>query len=624
MKKMTDKRVSVVLPALLAVIFFFISSLFIQIYTINETVTKKYGVENIDDITVNYLFDVKTDDLSQKVFKSYVNGNKKLNMSSPTEYSEERSNFFYTAKDSDGNIFSQNYYTDDYSYHETKNLTFERFSDKGDIIGTDSITVECYLKTELTAEDEFYRASNLISISQNIKSCLEMMILFAAPCICCLFWCLWASYISGSRKRKSDVLSKASSDITFAAVLPVIILCIRKIVEFFDSKIDIVREYMLFSSGKNRLFLTSVYMTVAFILSITVLSIAVYGIAFGGWRYLFSYTRLKKYPLVKGSVIYFIVIQIVKSFAIALYFSAYTNFVMIFLLLEKLITLPIAFKCVKEIETIMEKAEGYVGGDLSSSIDTKDYFKTFASHAEDIKSITDRISVSADEYIQSSKFKAELITNLSHDIKTPLTSILSYAQLLKKENLSPEEKEQFLSVLGKHSVRLKKLMEDLSEVSDATTGKIKVNPAETDLCALIPQIVSGFEERLQKRNISINLSLPKEAVTVMADTRLFWRVIDNLMNNICKYAKDNSVVQISADETERDVTVNIRNESAYKIKASGEELTERFIRADSSRHTEGSGLGLSIAKTLMELMNGTLKIKTDEETFFADVIFLKK
>ncbi len=621
MKRMTVRKPAAFSYAVLAVIFFFVATFFWQTCSVNKAFEEKIGNKDVRETVTDFIVDSKLEDLSGNVFKIYLNSEKKLDVKIPVEYSIEHSNFFFVARDSDGEVFLENYYTDDYSYKKTKTVTVEYFSEDETQYAADTVTVDCYVRSDIEAKDAFYRAEKMLSVNNRIVLVYILSAVFALLCFLSVFMSAKSFYSAGKRRNKKDILSAVPADLLFAALLPLTVLCLEKVSEYTGSRFEAIKRIALYGAGENHLFMLSLYQTLIFIAIVTVMLMLVYSVAFGGKEYIISFVRYKKYPFTHKSVICFVGIQILKSLLIGMYFLTYTNYVLMLLMLEKLVSLPILFKCLKEMQTIMQKTEKYVGGDLSSRIDTKGYFKTFSEHAEDIESVADRISISADEYIQSSKFKAELITNLSHDIKTPLTSILNYAQLLKKENLSQEEKEQFLSVLGRHSVRLQKLIEDLSEVSDATSGKINVKMVENDLHSLVPQIVAGFEEKLQKRDISVKLLMGEDPVIVTADTRLLWRVVDNLLNNICKYAKEGTTAEISLAKTEEKTVLALSNISAYNIEVSGDELTERFTRADSSRHTDGSGLGLSIAKSLMELMDGTLKIVTDKDHFLAQIIF---
>ena len=219
------------------------------------------------------------------------------------------------------------------------------------------------------------------------------------------------------------------------------------------------------------------------------------------------------------------------------------------------------------------------------------------------------------ERIKSERFKTELITNVSHDIKTPLTSIINYVDLLKKEEITQPKAQEYIEVLERQSARLKKLIEDLMEASKASTGNIAVELELCDINILLTQTIGEFEEKLNSKELSLVIDQSLENIFIMADNRHIWRIFDNLMNNICKYGQPGTRVYINIEATEKEVTIIFRNTSGYQLNISSDELLERFVRGDSSRHTEGSGLGLSIAQNLAELMGGSLKLHVDGDLF---------
>lgn len=225
------------------------------------------------------------------------------------------------------------------------------------------------------------------------------------------------------------------------------------------------------------------------------------------------------------------------------------------------------------------------------------------------------MSRAVDERMKSERLKTELITNVSHDIKTPLTSIINYVDLLSKEELHNDKAAEYLEVLDRQSSKLKKLIEDLVEASKASSGNLAVDSQQLETGVFVTQTVGEFEEKLSLAGLELIVSKPKEAVYIMADGRHLWRVIDNLMNNICKYAQTGSRVYVNLEATAQSVRITFRNISKYPLNISGEELTERFVRGDRSRNTEGHGLGLSIAQSLMNLIGGDMNIVVDGDLF---------
>lgn len=282
---------------------------------------------------------------------------------------------------------------------------------------------------------------------------------------------------------------------------------------------------------------------------------------------------------------------------------------------EKIVLTAIVLIIVLQMIELREGGRKIAAGDLSYQIDTGKMLWEFKQHGDNLNSIGNGMSRAVDERLKSERFKTELITNVSHDIKTPLTSIINYVDLLEKEELNNEQADEYLEVLERQSARLKKLIEDLIEASKASTGNLTVHMERLEAGIFLVQTVGEFEEKTKARGLELRIAKPEEPVYIMADSRHFWRVIDNLMNNICKYAQPQTRVYINMEETEKKVIMTFRNTSFHELNISSEELMERFVRGDSSRNTEGSGLGLSIAKSLMELMEGTFTLQIDGDLF---------
>jgi signal transduction histidine kinase len=224
-----------------------------------------------------------------------------------------------------------------------------------------------------------------------------------------------------------------------------------------------------------------------------------------------------------------------------------------------------------------------------------------------------------DERMKSEHFKAELITNVSHDLKTPLTSIINYIDLLKKENVENPTAREYIEVLDRKSQRLKKLTEDLVDASKASTGAMPTNLEPLNLGQLVNQALGEYDEKLEGKRLTPVVSLPEEAVTVLADGRHLWRVMDNLLGNCVKYAMPGTRIYLSVQIRESEAVLIMKNISEQPLNLTEEELMERFVRGDSSRTTEGSGLGLSIARSLMDLQKGDFRIEVDGDLFKAIV-----
>ena len=269
----------------------------------------------------------------------------------------------------------------------------------------------------------------------------------------------------------------------------------------------------------------------------------------------------------------------------------------------------------KYLDVNPEVAEAIANGNVSSKIDTKYMPLDFGSFGRTLNNIGGGLESAVEEKLKSERLKTELITNVSHDIKTPLTSIVNYVDLMKKEKIDNEKVSEYIDVLDRHAARLKKLIEDLVEASKASTGNISVELEKCDIGVLLEQSLGEYGERLSSANITPIVTQPDTDTFVMADGRRLWRVFDNLLSNICKYAMHGTRAYITLEKSSEEVIITFKNISHAELNVSAAELTERFVRGDSSRNTDGSGLGLSIARSLTELQDGRLDIFVDGDLF---------
>ena len=261
-------------------------------------------------------------------------------------------------------------------------------------------------------------------------------------------------------------------------------------------------------------------------------------------------------------------------------------------------------------------------GDLGQKIDEREV-PLLRSFARNINNTGNAIEIAVEQAMRSERMKTELITNVSHDIKTPLTSIISYVDLLKTTKIEDPKALEYIDVLERKSRRLGQLMADLVEASKVTSGNVTVNMEPINLSELIKQAGGEFESRLLEQNVRLLSRLPEQPVMVMADGRHMWRVLDNLFGNTVKYAMAGTRVYVDLAEIGGDVVLSVKNISRDPINVQPDELMERFVRGDLARNTEGSGLGLSIARSLMELQNGTMDIQIDGDLFKV-ILTLKK
>ncbi len=269
-----------------------------------------------------------------------------------------------------------------------------------------------------------------------------------------------------------------------------------------------------------------------------------------------------------------------------------------------------------QLRRLQKGGEALAAGDLTSQVDTSRMYFDLKRHGENLNAISRGMSIAVEQRLKSERLKTELITNVSHDIKTPLTSIVNYVDLLQREH-TPEQEKEYLAVLDRQAHKLKKLTVDLVELSKASTGNIPCRPARRSVRELIDQTVGEYAEKLAAARLEPVITLPNEDIYCLCDGALMWRVMDNLLSNACKYACPGTRLYLGAKRAGETVEFSCKNISRDALNIDPDELLERFVRGDSSRTTEGSGLGLNIAKSLIELQKGTFSIAIDGDLFKA-------
>lgn len=332
------------------------------------------------------------------------------------------------------------------------------------------------------------------------------------------------------------------------------------------------------------------------------------------------HTMGENVPLFWGGLVVFVVISLVELSLSARFYWYEGIFVILYFIFK--IAEGLALTAVLYyLHQLHEGSKRVASGDMSHPIDTTKMFWKFREHGENINKVSDGIALAVDERMKSERFKTELLTNVSHDIKTPLTSIINYVDLIKKEDIHDEKVQEYIDVLDRQSARLKKLIEDLMEASKASTGNLTVNWEECDLDVLLTQVIGEFEDRLEKKQLEVVVDKPEHLVKIKADGRHVWRVFDNLLNNACKYSLPGTRVYVTLKQEIGIIKITFKNISKEALNIPSDELMERFVRGDSSRNTEGSGLGLSIAQSLTELMKGNMKLDIDGDLFKVTLTF---
>lgn len=272
-------------------------------------------------------------------------------------------------------------------------------------------------------------------------------------------------------------------------------------------------------------------------------------------------------------------------------------------------------KYIEKVDKINQALKEIYEGNPNVHLEKEELTGVLKQMAEYINDIAGGFTNAIEQSLKSERLKTELITNVSHDIKTPLTSIINYVDLLKQEDIKDKKIKQYIDILNQKSLRLKKLIEDLVEASKVSSGNVKLNIEVIDLKELLAQTIGEFEDRFENKNLKIDIEIPDEEVKIKADNRYMYRVIENLFSNITKYSIDNSRVYISLTKQNDKIKLEIKNISKDKLNISPDELMQRFVRGDKSRYTEGSGLGLSIAKSLTEMQGGKFDINIDGDLF---------
>ena len=306
------------------------------------------------------------------------------------------------------------------------------------------------------------------------------------------------------------------------------------------------------------------------------------------------------------------IIYVVLSAILIIVFSGFGFIISIIVAIYIFYKIIEQINCFYKIENHLKKI--YEGNDYEK-LSSYDFTPEFQNTVTYINNISSGFENAIEKGVKSERFKAELITNVSHDIKTPLTSIINYVDLIKKENIDNEKVKEYIEVLDIKSQRLKKLTEDLIEASKASSGNVKLHMEKINIAELIKQSIGEFEDKFNKKNLELDINISNENIFINADNKYMYRIIENLFSNISKYALEYSRVYIDVIKKSSTVQISIKNISREKLNISEEELMQRFVRGDKSRATEGSGLGISIAQNLTELQNGEFRLKLDGDLF---------
>jgi signal transduction histidine kinase len=334
----------------------------------------------------------------------------------------------------------------------------------------------------------------------------------------------------------------------------------------------------------------------------------------------FNMTLLGSLPLIWKTLLALVLLSFLELVGLMVSFNSEAEMILVLWFLEKLVLFPAVLYLALILRRLQKSGAALAGGDLSYQTDTKGMFWDFKKHGEDLNSIASGMAIAVEDRMKSERMKTELITNVSHDIKTPLTSIINYASLIGQAPDGPDVPE-YSQVLLRQSEKLKRLIDDLVEASKASTGNLDVLLSPCDASVFLTQAAGEYEEKLQAAHLTLVTKQPEKELRIMADGRRMWRIFDNLMNNICKYAQPGTRVYLSLEESGGKALISFKNTSREALDISEAELMERFTRGDASRTTEGNGLGLSIAGSMAELQGGKLSLTVDGDLFKAVLTF---
>ena len=467
----------------------------------------------------------------------------------------------------------------------------------------------------------------LCSLRYAIFAILAVCVVLAILCI--VFLLCGAGHREGQESIAGGPFTKLPFDLFTAGVWLLLLFCM-----YFYEEFSFQSSVLSRTGGMSALLLTGCLLLVGWCVSFAVrfklgdwwkhtLLWQILRLVWIGVRTVCRWLRtlLRNIPLVWKTLFVFVVICVIE-FLWWGYFRHDTDVFLFGMLIEKLVLLSVLLWIALSLRKLQKGGAALAAGEFSSQIDTNGLLWDFKRHGENLNSIAGGMAKAVEARTRSERMKTELITNVSHDIKTPLTSIINYVDLLNRET-DQNQRQEYLEVLQRQTHRLKKLTEDLVEVSKASTGNLEVHLAQHDGKELLQQAAGEYSERLEAAGIEPVLQLPEEEVSVLADGALMWRVLDNLFSNVCKYAQPGTRFYLEVRPLGDCVIFDFKNISREPLNVTAEELRERFVRGDNARTGEGSGLGLSIAESLVRLQHGDFHLSVDGDLFKASVVLSK-
>ncbi len=649
----------------------------------------QFGVFFDDGVELRYIvYENAVHDVENAVLYRYLypklrgNGSQDADTYFADRYSSDNSNIFFSFTDENGKVVYQNY-SEPYARFEKTiegiavNVPIEVYNDGNyfslvlqnskapslllrvsseagykksidlEIAESDSPTVPVnltfrgYIRKDLTAKDKLYHTMGIVDFA------VAYRYLFVAVFIVCFLVAvilfIFLMCATGHRRGKDGItlnpLDKIPLELYLAfagIVLTCLFYAFWLCITLQGLSILIIGTGLVVTLIAAELILLSVILTLA------------NRIKYGAWwkstlvfKILYTVYRLFRFffrkarhltsnlPIIWKAVIVFLGFAFVELIFLV---SAERQTLVFWWFIARIVMALVLFFLLIDIKKLRFGSEELARGNTEYRIDTHGMYGELKKYGTALNHINEGLQAAVNDRMKSERLKTELITNVSHDLKTPLTSIVNYVDLMKKEDIQPEKAREYLEVLDRQSRRLKKLTLDLLDASKASTGNMPVNLEKTDIGVFLSQLTGEYGEKLATADLELIVTPPElvgnESVYIFADGRLLWRVFDNLMNNIVKYAQSGTRVYVSAEivgqEPSQKVVFSFKNISKFPLNISSDELMERFVRGDASRNTEGSGLGLSIAKSLCELQHGTFELVVDGDLFKALVTFERR
>ncbi len=479
------------------------------------------------------------------------------------------------------------------------------------------------LPGDFTYQDQFYMVDHLISAMYAMRYAVYFLafVTLAIGIAAFVFLMCRAGHRPGIDQVQGNWLTKVPADL---------LLCVEVLAGFL--LFQLIYETVDYS-GSSFIMLWIAYTPLAAVLALTACMDAAVRLKLGGWwKHTICYWLgsillrwAKKFgsflsglfrglPMIwKTALIVAAVAAVELLFIVANLYQG--DNILVFTIFKLLILVPAILCSALMMRRLQKGGEAIASGNLSYQIDTSRMVLDFKAHGEDLNHIGEGMAAAVEERLKSERMKTELITNVSHDIKTPLTSIINYSDLIGKEPCDNAKITEYAEVLHRQSERLKRLIEDLVEASKASTGNLEVLLAPCEVGVLLNQAAGEYEQRLQQCRLELITKQPEAPVKILADGRRMWRVFDNLLNNICKYSQSGTRVYLTLDTVDGNAVIAFKNTSRDALNITAEELMERFVRGDAARKSEGNGLGLSITKSLVDLQNGTMNLTVDGDLF---------